>query len=158
MKELNSVKKCHLRLIIFWGVVGFAILWGIRGDVFSGGYFLVPGVGLQGNLEIGGPAPPNSEIRGNNWTEVGKTGIHFKVSRHTGGVRVALIRCEQSCVTDRGIGIGSQLKEVFRRYGYPLKTRKSSKSSKMFLTYRGIGFRLENNTVDAIYIFPIFKK
>jgi hypothetical protein len=119
-----------------------------------GGLFLVDGVGLEGKLEIGMPAPPQArELNDQSgWYGLDDLPIYFKITtdRH-----VVMIRCDNYCLTNRSISIGSRVQEVLRTYGKPLAER--SIEGKKFLEYRGVGFALnaQGNAVGNIFILPM---
>ena len=123
------------------------------GQAFCGGYFLVDGIGLEGKLEIGRSAP--KEVRSadaQGWSSMDGMPLDFKT---TGDNRVAVIRCASHCLTNRGIAIGSSVKEVLLTYSTP-DEEKVVNDGKKVLIYKGVGFLLDQKEsfVEGIYIFP----
>lgn len=117
-----------------------------------GGFYLIDGVGLQGRLEIGRPAPRNArEIRGQRgWYRLDRIPLLF---RKTPDNRIAVIRCDGYCLTNRSVAVGSSIREVFLSYGTPIEEK--TLEGKRFLTYGGTGFLLDaKGAVEAIFIFP----
>lgn len=151
-KETNNVKWRTAAPVALAGLLFCALLGGVGDEANGGGYFLVDGAGLEGTLEIGRPAPRNSEPEAGGWYRFEETPLYFKEAEG----RVALILCAQFCLTNRNISIGSRVKEVLRRYGSPLEEKLLN--GRAFLFYRGVGFVLseDRQTVEAIYIFPVF--
>lgn len=121
--------------------------------VAAGGYFLIDGVGLEGEIQIGLPAPKNAKPTGDQegWYGIDKLPLYFK---KTAEGRVAVIRCDRLCLTNRGITIGSGVKDVMLSYSTPSEEKRINK--KKFLTYNGAGFLLneKGDAVETIYIFP----
>ena len=119
-----------------------------------GGFFLVDGVGLQGQMEIGMAAPKSAKESGSElgWYNLDKLPIYFK--KATDG-RIAIIRCDNYCLTTRSISIGSSVREVLWRYGTPAEEKLLD--GKKFLTYSGVGFLLDTKgtIVEKIFIFPM---
>lgn len=122
-------------------------------QVAAGGYFLIDGVGLEGKLQIGLPAPKNVKASGDQegWRRLDNLPLYFKT---TSGDRVAVIRCDRLCLTNRGISIGSSFEDVLLGYGTP--SEEKTLSGKKFLIYSGAGFLFDKsgNSVESIYIIP----
>ncbi len=118
-------------------------------DGLSDGLFLENGVGLPGELEIGQKGNSLPEGKEGEWLE-DPSGLKFKVD--TRGV-VALILCEQKgCIAEHNVGVGTPAKILLRRYGAPNQEKRLKNG--VFFRYQGVGFRIQKEIVEAIYIFP----
>jgi hypothetical protein len=104
----------------------FALIILGPGKAACGGLFLVDGVGFEGKLEIGMPAPTQARALGDQpgWYGLDSLPIYFKM---TAGRHIAVIRCDKYCLTNRSISIGSSVQDV-RTYGKPwMKSRSKGK-------------------------------
>jgi len=130
----------------FWGVV-------LLKQSICGGIFLLTGVGLPGELEIGQKRDDISTGEEGKWIDH-DSGLRFKVDKHR---FVVLILCEQrGCVAERNIEIGTKKDTLLRRYGAPLQENTLKDGS--FYRYYGVGYKIQKGRVRAIYIFPRFDK
>jgi len=131
----------------------FALIILGAGKAAYAGLFLVDGVGLENSLEIGMPAPPKARALHDQpgWYGLDNLPIYFKM---TADRHVAVIRCDNYCLTNRSISIGSSVEDVLRKYGKPLDEK--SIEGRTFLEYRGVGFVLnaEKVAVEKIFILP----
>ena len=152
---MNFQKLC---LFVFICLLHCAFFFAFPDEAGAGGYFLVDGVGLEGQLEVGGPVPKSAPggAPDGQWHPFphARSPLKFKAAD---GI-VVMIMCDSNCLTNRNISIGSQLKQVYWRYGKPLE--KKALKDKPFLVYNGVGFLMDSKgeRVEAIYIFPHFKK
>ena len=130
-------------------IVGMFLLFGAAQT--QAGY-LVPGLGLEGVLEIGREAGPGAvkEV----WND--RQGLKFKVD--AGGI-IVLIKCDSpDFATDENIRVGTPEADVLRRYGAPRNEDRNKKGDEVLYRYPGIGFTIKNNQVSSIYIFPRYKE
>lgn len=114
--------------------------------------YLVPGVGIKGEIEIGQEDTMGvGEGIGNDssWMDY-KAGLKYKAD--ASGI-IVLIKCENSnYATDENILVGSPESDVLRRYGAPRKENSSGKD--VLYRYPGIAFTIQDRQVKSIYIFP----
>lgn len=139
------MKKSHPALLVCLLFILFyhAALAGSRN--------LVPGLGLEGILEIGASVD-NKTVR-DGWND--KYGLSYKAAKNKVSNKkiIVLIKCEKcEFSTDRNIRIGSPKADVLRRYGAPREENKTKNA--VLYRYPGIGFAIRNAKVDIIYIFP----
>ena len=148
MREGATLKRYQTALGL-WFLCGAML----AGEGLCGGIFLVGGVGLPGRLELGMERTSSSGTE-RKWKKDEDSGLDFKVSNG----QVVLIACDKTeCVTDRNVAIGTHEKVVVRRYGAPIGER-PLKDKAFFWKYRGVGFRIKEEIVQTIYIFPRFSE
>jgi hypothetical protein len=117
-----------------------------------GGYFLLNGIGMPGELEIGQKRDERAVTPG-EWIRHSEA-LRFKVDRSQ---NVVLISCKvRGCVAENNIEIGTRLGTLLRRYGAPVE--RSRLKEGVFYRYHGVGFIIRNDRVSDIYIFPRFDK
>jgi hypothetical protein len=123
------------------------------------GIYLLNGVGLPGELEIGQKIDTSSNHKGGEWIDH-SSDLKFKVDVDKDKDKfVVLILCAQrGCVAERNIEVGTGKKTLLRRYGAPLEKRELKDDTIFFYRYYGVGFKIEKERVSAIYIFPRFDK
>ena len=108
------------------------------------GRTLVPGIGLDGALEIGQSA---IKVDKDAWE---RKGVKFKVDEDK---IIVLIKCRKpKYATDKNVRVGSPKSVVIRRYGKPLDEKKNN--DRVLYRYPGIGFVIKKGKVKTIYIFP----
>jgi len=109
--------------------------------------YLVPGVGLEGILEIGQIGGQDAEK--DVWNDH-RSDLQFKVDYH--GI-VVLIKCQKSeYPTDRNVRVGSPESDVLRWYGAAREKRPTPGAT--LYSYLGISFAIRDGQVKSIYIFP----
>lgn len=141
---------------LIYGIITISLLLAtiLSGEVLSGGFYLERGIGLPRKLEIG---DKKAEAQEGDWVYHTPTGLKYKVNdRHF----IVLIKCEHDrCITDRQITVGTTKETLLRRFGNPVREKKLNNAGGTFYEYQGIGFEINNEgIIQAIYIFPIFKK
>jgi hypothetical protein len=133
------MKKGHLFLLVF------SLFTLFYHAASAGTRYLVPGVGLEGILEIGDSVDNKTKRHSETYA------LSYKVARNKN--IIVLIKCDKcKFSTNRNIRIGSPKADVLRRYGAPRKEDKTGEA--VLYRYPGIGFTIKNARVNVIYIFP----
>jgi len=106
----------------------------------------VPGV-----VEIG---RPESTV---NKAKLGELQRRFNLTVRSDRERIIiLVVCSTGgCVTERNAAVGMTEEALVRRYGKPVQEQ-SLKDGKL-LRYDGVGFKIVEDAVRAIYIVPRFR-
>lgn len=142
------------RMII---VLSLTLFIAIPGEEsFAKGLYLKRGVGIPGFLEIGKKAEISGreELFGEYLYGYGLT---FEQHKESG--TILTLKCNiVGCKTDNNIGVGSEEKDVRRRFGPPLEEKKFDGADKLFISYDGVAFKIKEGRVTTIYILPIWKK
>ena len=116
--------------------------------------FLKPGVGIEGEMELGKPVSLSATEL--NYYKT-RFGLDYGLSKDTLAL-VRFINCARpGCITDKNIGIGGSIGALIRRFGAPAQ-EKELKDGAQFLAYDGVAFRIENEKISVIYILPFRKK
>lgn len=124
----------------------------ICGAVRTQAGYLVPGLGVEGLLEIGREAGPGTVQE--RWNE--RQGLEFKVDK--AGV-IVLIKCATpDYATDLNIRVDAPEADLLRRYGAPRSENRNKSGDEVLYRYPGIGFTIKNRQVITIYIFPNYRE
>ncbi len=128
----------------------------ISGEEASAGeLYLKRGVGIPGFLEAGRKA----EISGREnlyASYLYEYGLTFEQHKESG--TILTLKCNmEGCKTDNNIGVGSEEKDVIRRFGPPLEKKSFDKGEKLFISYDGVAFIIIKGRVHTIFILPVVK-
>ena len=116
--------------------------------------FLKPGLGIEGEMELGKSVSLSDERMDEYKT---RFGLDYGLSKDTLTL-LRFINCDRpGCITDKNIGIGGSIGALIRRFGAPVQ-EKELKDGAQFLAYDGVAFRIENEKISVIYILPFRKK
>ena len=158
---------CLLLLFLHAMHTDFAFGENMRQVKEPSGVYLEPGVGLEGQIEIGKPLTMNEKEM-----EALEERYGFKVATEEGTNSniVGRIRCSKpGCVTDKNISVGADAAKLLKRFGPPIRTVEKGKvkGSEVIHIYQGVAFKVkkyviktkvgqeEKHKIDTIFILPL---
>ena len=139
--------------IVFFSIIYMLIMFNTSWADEHKIIYLIDGVGAEGILMLGDNNPVRENQEQSKWHNYSEHNLIYKVDKEN---KVTAIYCGGSnCVTNKNVQVGMQKKYVIRRYGAPQAETMGEKTSsgKVIFRYSGIGFLMDNDSIDGIYIY-----